>query len=334
MSGIVELLLKSTEPSVRYKTRLLLRLDDPNSDGMAKLQKEIVSSPRVKLLLSERARNGKIPIHPYSKWDGAHWVLAALADVVYPAGDRSLLPLRSQVYEWLLTKEHEKYTRARPYSHHPPKSLLDAINKRPRIHGSMEGNVIWYLLTLGLFDERGEELADRLVRLQWPDGGWNCDGDPRALKSSFMETLLPLRALTLHAKVTRNQTSRRASERASEVFLKRQLFKRVKNGSVIDRTFVKLHYPCYWHYDLLFGLKVMVETGHIKDPRCNDALDLLESKRLPDGGYPAEAKYYRVTKSRGGRSLVGWGSVNPKSLNEFVTVDALWVLKEAGRLNP
>jgi hypothetical protein len=31
---------------------------------------------------------------------------------------------------------------------------------------------------------------------------------------------------------------------------------------------VKLHYPCYWRYDILFGLKVMAEAGFIRDGRC------------------------------------------------------------------
>ena len=66
---------------------------------------------------------------------------------------------------------------------------------------------------------------------------------------------------------------------------------------------VRLHYPCYWHYDLLAGLKVMAEAGFIGDPRCREALDLLESKRLPGGGFPAEARYDH-SRSSGSRSRV------------------------------
>ena len=76
----------------------------------------------------------------------------------------------------------------------------------------------------------------------------------------------------------------------------------------------------------------MCEAGFIKDPRCSDAIDLLETKRLPGGGYPAESKYYKGKNAKAGRSLVGWGPVGSTRLNEFVTVDALCVLKEAGRL--
>ena len=121
--------------------------------------------------------------------------------------------------------------------------------------------------------------------------------------------------------------------RAAEVFLKRRLYKRQKDGDIIRGDFAKLHHPCYWHYDILFGLVVMAEADLIGDERCRDALDLLESKRLPDGGFPAEKKYYQATgKPRTGRSLVDWGGTSKRHMNEFVTADALYVFKRSGRL--
>jgi hypothetical protein len=198
---------------------------------------------------------------------------------------------------------------------------------------SQEGNALFYLLALGLADERTDELAARLVQWQWPDGGWNCDKNPEACNSSFMESLIPLRGLALHARVTGNQRSRVAAEQAANIFLKRHLFRRQTDRSVIHEDFVRLHYPCYWHYDILFGLKVMAEAGFIHDERCQEALDLLAAKRLPDGGFPAEKAYYRVTEKQGsGRSLVSWDGASKRHMNQFVTVDALYVLKAAGQL--
>ena len=98
----------------------------------------------------------------------------------------------------------------------------------------------------------------------------------------------------------------------------------------MDANFIKLHYPAYWHYDILFGLKVMCETGFIDDPRCSEALDLLESKQLADGGFPAEARVDE--KKLSGHSRVDWGGTSKKHMNPFVTIDAFSVLKQAGRL--
>jgi hypothetical protein len=237
----------------------------------------------------------------------------------YPKNDSSLIPLREQVYAWLFSRHHEE--------------SIKAIGGRVRRCASQEGNALYYLLALGLADERTKGLAERLIRWQWPDGGWNCDKNQEAVNSSFMETLIPLRGLALYGKLTRDKKAKISAGKAAEVFLKRKLFRRKRDGKIISDDFVKLHYPCYWHYDILFGLKVMAEAGFIRDKRCKDALDLLESKRLPDGGFPAEGKYYRVSeKAKAGCSLVDWGGVSLKKMNEFATEDALFVLKEAGRI--
>jgi hypothetical protein len=142
-----------------------------------------------------------------------------------------------------------------------------------------------------------------LLATWWPDGGWNCDRNASGNTSSFMETLLPLRALAIYANCSGSAEARNAADRAAEIFLTRRLFKRQRDGAIID-------------------------------PWCVDALDLLESKRLPDGGFPAEASYYRVTHKTGarGRSLVDWSGVSRRCSNERVTLDALAVLTAAGRL--
>ncbi len=319
MDSAIDKLLESDEPSVRFKVLVNVLGKETDSAEIVSLQEEIKESPRVKKLLSERDEGGRIPFHPYKKWCGAHWILAALADIGYPAGDESLVPMREQVYGWLLSKRHEKG--------------IETIQGRVRRCASQEGNALYSLLTLGLADDRTEELAERLMKWQWADGGWNCDKKPEAVNSSFHESLIPLRALALHAKATGNEASKATAKRAAEIFLKRRLYKRQRDGRIIDDDFVTLHYPCYWHYEILFGLKVMAEAGFIGDERCNDALDLLESKRLPDGGFAAEKKYYRVTeKKASGRSLVNWGGASKKRMNEFATADALYVLKESGRL--
>lgn len=319
VKDIIQKLLYSEEPSLRFKLLVNVLGEKSESAEVRKLRNEIKSSPRVKVLFSQRDKDGRIPFNPYKKWHGAHWVLAILADMGYPPRDRSLVPLREQVYGWLFSKHHE--------------GKIKVVNGRTRRCASQEGNALWYLLTLSLADDRTEQLAECLVKWQWPDGGWNCDKNPKAAKSSFWESLIPLRALALDARLTGNRKSGRAAERASEVFLRRRLYKRLGDGRIMNRDFLKLHYPCYWRYDILFGLKVMAEAGFVEDERCRDALDLLESKRLPDGGFPAEGKYYRISdKAPTGRSLVDWGGVSKRRSNEFVTADALFVLKRAGRL--
>jgi hypothetical protein len=116
------------------------------------------------------------------------------------------------------------------------------------------------------------------------------------------------------------------------VLLARRLAYRVSTGDLIHPEFVKLHYPLYWHYDVLGGLKGMAQLGMLGDERCADALDLLESMRLADG-WPAQARYYRVSADIAlHHDSVDWGGTSTRRANPWVTADALAVLRAAGRL--
>lgn len=274
-------------------------------------------SDMASMLLSERTKEGIIPYNPYQKWYGTHWVLAQLADIGYPPGDQNLIPLREQVYYWLFSDRHQ--------------SSIRAINGLIRRCASQEGNVVYSLTMLGLTDKRTETLVDNLISYQWPDGGWNCDKNPSASNSSFMESLIPFRALTIYGKTNNHSGALQAAKKASEIFLKRYMFLGVRSGEVIHDDFVHLHYPCYWHYDILFGLKVMKEAGFIGDKRCKKAIEILKLKQLPDGSFPAERKFYKVISSeekvrKSGSSLVDWGGTSKKVGNKWVTRDANFVL--------
>lgn len=334
-SAVIDRLLQSDEPSIRFKTRAHVLGEALRSPPIRRLQKEIRESPRVQKLLSGRDHSGRL-VHGrsvYDKWRGAHWVLATLADIGYPSGDRSLLPPRDQLMDWWLSpnyyEEFEAETKASAYG----RQGVPIMQGRHRRCASQQSNALFTVMTLGLADKRTADLVERLLHWQWPDGGWNCDKNPDAKHSSFMESILPLRALALVARTSAHPEAKAAASRAAEIFLKRKLYKRRADSAVMRREFEQLHYPLYWHYDILHGLKVMSEAGFLGDPRCNDALDLLESKRLPGGGWPAEARYYTTAAAgKAGIEWVDWGGTSRRRENEWVTVDALAVLQAAGRL--
>jgi hypothetical protein len=313
MDDVIEGLHRQPALAWKVAVKILGKSDSSTEANQARAQ--VKQAPLVKELIAAcDCRNSA-----YKKWDGAHWILSVLADLGYPAGDESLRPLMEHTLNTWLSAVHEK-------------NHVRVLDGRVRRCASQEGYAVWSSLRLGFADNRTEELVGRLLKWQWPDGGWNCDKRPEADKSSFMETLIPLRALSLYASVSGDATVKAATARAAEVFLTRRLFKRLRDGALMDEHFVRLHYPAYWHYDILFGLKVMAEAGFIDDPRCAAALDLLESKHLPDGGFPAEESYARPTRPQlSGYSPVGWGGTSRNNLNPFVTADALYVLKLAGR---
>jgi len=310
----------SAEPSIRYAIARFIDKKDPNSKFLKELQQEVKTSKQIQALLSGVDKN-----HPYSKWQGAHWVLSLLAELNYPDGDQELIPLRNEAYDWLFSEKHLKSIRM--------------INGKVRRCASQEGNAIYYSLVLGLEDDRIDLLVDRLLEFQWQDGGWNCDRNPKAFNSSYHESLIPFRALIRYLREKSNQipTSRKdrieqAIHLVKEVFLKRELYLSHATGQVINPDFTILHFPYYWRYNILFALKVMNEGGFLTDPRCEKALALLESKEFPSGGFPAEKRYYYSKTAQSGRSAVNWGGVSKTKINEWVTCEAYQILNTCGRL--
>jgi hypothetical protein len=79
------------EPSTRYSVAVSLEHENLNSTKMRELREKIRNSARAQSLLSHVEGF-------YSKWQGSHWVLSLLAEINYPSGDDSLIPLRDQVY--------------------------------------------------------------------------------------------------------------------------------------------------------------------------------------------------------------------------------------------
>jgi hypothetical protein len=332
--SMIDSLLAAPEPTVRWRVRTEVLGEPADSRPLRRLREEIRRSPVVATLLSERGADGRITAHSvYSKWRGAHWVLAALADLRYPPGDESLYPMRDQVLDtWLHDNFYREHVTTKAVYGKPG---VPVVQGRHRRCASQQGNALRCLTDLGLgtgpAEPRLAALVERLLHWQWPDGGWNCDRKPHVTTSSLMETITPLRGLAAYAAATADDGARKAAERAAEVLLTREVVFRRSTGELIRPEFAELHYPLYWHYDVLGGLKALAEQGAIGDPRCARALDLLEAKRLPDGGWPAEKRHYR-TSAGANQDSVDWGGTSRQRSNVWVSVDALAVLAAAGRV--
>lgn len=321
----VSWLLHSKDPSIRYFT-LTEVVDEP--DGSKEVQiakKRIVSGPRIRALLAGQQRDGGFGVHPYQKWTGAHWRLVSLVELGIPRASREGVKAADQVLGWLTGEGHRRGIRT--------------VNGRTRRCASQEGNALGVCSYLGIAgDPRVRHLAESLVEWQWPDGGWNCDIRPEADHSSFNESLSTLWGLVQYQRATGDREASRAIDRAAELFLCHSLFRSDKTGEVINPEWLKLHYPLYWHYDVLQALRILHLAGRLGDPRTREALDIIESKRLSDGRWRPGGYYWSpmgrvrvMGKKRIGSNLevVDWGRNGP---NEMITLNALRVLKAAGRL--
>src|SRR5215831_18359345 len=110
--SVLDVLLKSSEPSVRWKVRAGVLREDPQTKEMRALREAVRKSARVKTLLARRDKTGRLISgrSVYDKWQGAHWILATLADLGYPEGDQTLAPVRDQILDrWLDREFYEEF---------------------------------------------------------------------------------------------------------------------------------------------------------------------------------------------------------------------------------
>jgi hypothetical protein len=211
-------------------------------------------------------------VHPYRKWWGTHWRLVELADLDVPVSPERLRPGIDQEVGWLL-----------PALDEAPSGRDDG---RPRRHASIEGNAVYALARLGFADcPSTRRLVDALVAWQWPDGGWNCDRRRTASRSSFHESVTPALGLAAYAQRTGDEAARAAADRTAELLLRHRLFRSERTGEPIHPSWTKPHYPPYWHYDMLQGLRLLHALGRLDDSRASEALDLLRRSRRRDGTY-------------------------------------------------
>jgi len=257
-------------------------------------------------------------IHPYNKWYGAHWRLISLVELALAPNHPKAVSELQSVLGWLTGNRHREGIRT--------------INGLTRRCASQEGNALAVACRLGLAeDERVSLLARSLVEWQWPDGGWNCDDREDAHHASFHESLAPLWGLIEYAKATDDARAARAAKKASRLFLRKRMFRSETTGEVIHPEWTKLHYPPYWHYDILQGLLILSRMEKLGDRRTRAALDLLEARRLPDDRWRAGSYWWNNPgKTKYNVDVVDWGRGGP---NRMITLNALRVLKAAGRLD-
>jgi hypothetical protein len=312
----VQWLLSSSDPSVRYLTLVdVLGVSRRSREAREAFQR-IPTGPRVRALLRGQRRDGGFGVHPYAKWTGAFWRLISLVELAIPPGHPGALAAAAQVLEWLESPGHRR--------------TIHGVDGRVRQHAAQEGFALAVCCRLGMGRlRRVRALADSMLLAQWPDGGWNCDPDPDAVHSSFHETFAPVWGLAEFDRATGDRDARKAAERGAELLLKHGLFRSHRTGEIGDRSWLKLRYPPYWHYDVLQGLVTLSRVGKLHDGRAGEALDIVRAKRRPDGCWRAEGYHWKPPGASGSNvEAVDWGRGGP---SEMLTVRALTVLRATGR---
>jgi hypothetical protein len=172
----------------------------------------------------------------------------------------------------------------------------------PRL-ADMDLCIVGMMLELAVYfqvkDSRVEQIVAHVLAQQLPDDGWNCRvRRVRVSHSSFNTTFNVLEGVREYlesgARKYRAELVQ-AEQRAFELMFQHKLFRSDKTNRIIHPRFTALAYPYRWHYDFMRALDVMRRANAPRDPRLTEAIELLESKRLPDGRWKNEYKYAAKT---------------------------------------
>jgi hypothetical protein len=136
-------------------------------------------------------------------------------------------------------------------------------------------------------------IVGRLAGERLDDGGWNCERINGSVRSSFATTINVLEGLLEYQRATGGTPqSREARESGEEFLLERKLFRRLSTGEPADEQFLCFVHPNRWRYDVLRALDYFrcaaALTGAAPDPRLDEAVGHIRSRRLDDGSWPLD----------------------------------------------
>jgi hypothetical protein len=163
----------------------------------------------------------------------------------------------------------------------------ERLDNRPYFDGETEACINGAILAFGsYFGERCDRIVERLLSEQLADGGWNCDAPPSS-RSSFNSTIRVLEGLLEYERAWGEAAAITAARlKAHEYLLERRMFRRLTNGEVINRTWMRFTFPTFWHYDVLRGLEYLRSAGVEPDQRVAEAIDIVRARRHQNGRWP------------------------------------------------
>ncbi|MGO4596673.1 hypothetical protein [Terrabacter sp. 2RAF25] len=265
------------DASVRYvATRDLLGRDDPS------LQAHIVSDGAGAAILAARGANGHWGRGFYQpKWTSSHYTLLNLCEM----GLSPTHPAAQATVGLILDTEKAD------------DGGLNPSGRRKPSDACVNGMALRYASWFGATDDQLLSVVDFLLRERVIDGGFNCRHNrpgPRVTHSSVHTTVCAMEGITQYVRsggAYRRAELREAFATSTEFLLRHRLLRSERTGEIIHPELTRLHFPARWHYDILRGLDSLAAEGIPRDPRMDEALEMVRRRRGRDGRWRASRAY-------------------------------------------
>ena len=275
MDGDLVAWLLEGDVAVQYRTaRDLLGRDDET------LRDRIATEGEGARLLAADGGSGHWGRGFYQpKWTSSHYTLLELANLGLGSG----APRARDVVGLILAQEKG------------PDGGLDPSRPHRPSDACINGMALAYASHFGADEDRLASVVDFLLGQRLSDGGFNCRlNRSGARHSSVHTTVCVIEGITQYERRGhrhRVDELRAARAESVEFLLRHHLYRSERTGAVMHPELTRLHHPARWHYDVLRGLEALVDCGTAHDPRMDDALRVIESRRRADGRWAANRPY-------------------------------------------
>jgi hypothetical protein len=304
-TDLIEWLLASQTPSIRYKTMLLLQSKVLSDPEVRASRKAVMENPPVTTILA-----GQTPVGNWShensyytpKYTSSHWSMLLLTEFEADGSDPRL---RSGAEHML-----DSTSQGLPESWDVGKSGLSCF----------WGNVLRYSLHCGF---KGDPRVDAITRYLERDAlehTWQCrynGGLPCAW--GVGRALWGLAALrpTKRTAETTQALQRGISFLVDEHDLVSGSF---PTDSRVHRLWTRLNFPLFYQTDILFILRVLAELDALHTAGSRKAIEWLNNKRNKNGQWRGASPYRRRT----------WdGLADREDTDRWITLHASIILDQA-----
>lgn len=341
--SLISWLLEEENPSVRYFTLKDIQHREEDDPELQAAKAAIPTSKVIVKIFSKQKSEGywEEPANPYHpKYKSSYWQIMTLSQLGMDRSDERVRNACEHVFRFQLDEGgFSSYTLERALKEY--EWLRERGKKLPspnewasstffeHQYSCLTGNMAAALIRIGyLNDPQVRKALEWLVKVQNKDGGWLCPywrAHVRDTHGCFYGTICPLEAFSEVPRTSLTMKMKRSVERGAEFLLMHRLFKADHhNYKIINDSWLKLSFPWFYRYNILRGLDVLTKLGYVEDERLNDAVQLLQQKRRPDGTWTLES-------APTGRMQANAETVGKPS--KWITLNAFRVLKCLHKLN-
>ncbi len=318
-------LLEEENPSVRYFT-LKDILDQPEDDPVTqKAKREIMQTGIVPEILRKQQESAYLQTYPQfytAKYKGLVWQLITLAEMGATVNSQ----IKEQC-EYLLCNSQENLDGG--FAMH--QAAKTGGGRRTEVIPCLTGNMVWSLIRFGYLDDpRLQKGLDWLTRhMRFNDG---TEDEPQVppynryemcwgRHTCHMGVVKALKAFSAIPEDRRTPSVKDTIGKSIEFILIHHIYKRSHNLRRTSKPgWLKFGFPLMYQTDTLEMLEILSELG-VKDPRMDDALNLVVSKQDDMGRWRIENTY------NSDRLLIPIGQKGDQS--KWLTLKALRVFKRA-----